>query len=67
MMAASFVFWSLMGLYFENVLPRQFGKRLHPCFCCVSAGTKCCTYADENSDSEDDQSESDSSKQKIIQ
>ena len=26
-MAASFCFWSLLGLYLENVLPRQFGRR----------------------------------------
>jgi len=22
----------LLGLYFDNVLPREFGKRQHPCF-----------------------------------
>ena len=66
MMFASFVFWTAIGLYFENVLPRQFGKRLHPCFCFGgSSSTKCCTYTDEDSDSED-MSESDSSKQKIV-
>ena len=33
MLIVSFLFWSGLGLYLENVMPRQYGKRRSPCFC----------------------------------
>jgi hypothetical protein len=40
MMVVSFLFWSFLGLYLENVLPRQYGKRLSWCFCLDRFGKK---------------------------
>ena len=33
MMFASFLIFTLLGLYMDKVIPQPFGKRLHPCFC----------------------------------
>jgi len=33
MMFISFNFWLLLGLYLEQVLPKQFGKKQPTCFC----------------------------------
>lgn len=33
MMAIDVVWISLLGLYLEQVMPKTFGRRRHPCFC----------------------------------
>lgn len=33
MMFASFLIFTMLGLYLDKVVPQPFGKRLHPCFC----------------------------------
>ena len=42
MFFVGFLFWSFIGLYFDNVLPVKFGRRKHPCFCFMPRSYKCC-------------------------
>jgi hypothetical protein len=40
MLSTSFLFWSALGLYLEQVLPRAYGKRKGVCFCCTLTSHK---------------------------
>ena len=42
MFVFSLVIFSLIGLYFDNVLPVKFGRRKSPIFCCLPRSYKCC-------------------------
>ncbi len=33
MMLANVIFWGILGVYLEQVVPSQFGIAKHPCFC----------------------------------
>jgi hypothetical protein len=40
MFFVSFIILNLLGVYLEAVIPRKYGKRLHPCFCLNSCKKK---------------------------
>jgi len=33
MLLVDTLLWLFLGIYFEAVLPKEFGQRRHPCFC----------------------------------
>ena len=43
MLAVDFVLFSILGLYLDNVLPREFGKRHPVFFCCMRRYYSCCS------------------------
>ena len=42
MMLVSLVFFTVFGLYLDNVLPVKFGRRKSPFFCCLPRSYPCC-------------------------
>ena len=36
------IFFTLLGIYFENVIPSEFGSHKHPCFICMPKSYTCC-------------------------
>ena len=42
MMVVSLILFTVIGLYFDNVLPVKYGTRKSPIFCCLPRSYKCC-------------------------
>ena len=56
MLFVDFLIFTAIGLYFDKVIPQEFGQRLNPCFCFTPSYYRCCrpkrrtgkTSAEEN-------------------
>lgn len=52
-------FFLLLGLYLDSVLPKEFGSKLHPCFCFKkSSYDGCCKKPPSNDEVDDENRES---------
>jgi len=55
MLFVGFSVFTLLGLYLDQVLPKEFGHRLHPCFCFKkSSYDSCCKKPPSNGEVDDE-------------